>query len=367
MKQILSLFLFCSFSIGAMAQSCVPDQSYANAEPGVYPEAIATVDCSNMFGSKTIVSLTDTIVSVTNPIVLDVAVYFDSSRVVSASGLPTGLTFGTDVNSVTNAANPYGAWENGGSGSNVTPAVGCVYVTGDSTAWANAAASGVNGIHTLSFEYDARIGLTEPDVSAFGVGSGTWLSALDPSLGGGTITIQVLVDASPTNPNPLDPTVLGETEVDPSPSYNYTAVAGATSYVWSVTGGTIQSGQGTNQIAVIWDGVNNTGNVEVTISNGTCELTGNLAITSISIGITEANLIKADVYPNPSKGIFNVALENSDAISIRVFDLTGKVLETLKYEGSTIYNLDLQALPVGVYLLEIENSEGRAFKRLIKN
>jgi len=175
------------------------------------------------------------------------------------------------------------------------------------------------------------------------------------------------LDANPTNANPFDAEILGETVVDPSPAYTYSAVAGATSYVWNVNGGSIQTGQGTNEITVLWDGVSNTGNVEVTISDGTCELTGNLAITSISIGITEANIINANVYPNPTNGIFNVVLENSGAIIIRVFDLTGKTLETLQYEGNSIYSLDLQAIPEGVYLLEIENSEGRAFKRLIKN
>ena len=36
-----------------------------------------------------------------------------------------------------------------------------------------------------------------------------------------------------------------------STTYNVAAVAGAT-YTWTVTGGTITSGQGTNQITVQW-------------------------------------------------------------------------------------------------------------------
>jgi hypothetical protein len=35
-------------------------------------------------------------------------------------------------------------------------------------------------------------------------------------------------------------------------TYNIPAIAGST-YVWTVTGGTIISGQGTNQITVQWD------------------------------------------------------------------------------------------------------------------
>lgn len=47
--------------------------------------------------------------------------------------------------------------------------------------------------------------------------------------------------------------------------YNVTAVAGAT-YTWTVTGGTITSGQGTNQITVQWDnGTTGTVSVEQTI------------------------------------------------------------------------------------------------------
>ncbi|MDP6908914.1 MAG: hypothetical protein QF371_05370, partial [Flavobacteriales bacterium] len=67
---------------------CIPDQSYANSGPGVYPVSIATVDCSDTLSTKTIVSITDTTVLVTNPITLNVSIYYDSSRVISVSGVP---------------------------------------------------------------------------------------------------------------------------------------------------------------------------------------------------------------------------------------------------------------------------------------
>ncbi len=357
MKHILLTMALAVISHSIYAQLCTPDAQFANAGPGVYPETVATVDCSNILAAKTIVAISDT--SLTSPVAI--TLYYDSSRVVSVSGLPAGLSFGTDVEGVSNAWAPYGAWVNGGTIPNVEPAVGCVYVTGSPTAWANAAAGGSGGVHTLTVEYDARISQANPALIA----SGTWLSQVSPTFGGGTIDLQVPLDCNPTNT--LNATVSGPTSVDATTPYNYTTAGGTVSYNWVVTGGTIQSGQGTNSIMVVWDGGNPTGNVAVTVGDGDCEDTDDHEISSIVTGVTEVSQINAVVYPNPSHGVFNLRTDNTDVLNIRVMDVSGKVLRTEQLSGSNLYSLDMQSVPAGVYLLELESAEGRTFKRVIKH
>jgi hypothetical protein len=63
------------------------------------------------------------------------------------------------------------------------------------------------------------------------------------------------------------PPITGSSPVCSSSTQNYSvpAIAGST-YVWTVTGGTIQSGQGTTQITVLWNkGVAGTVNVVQTV------------------------------------------------------------------------------------------------------
>jgi hypothetical protein len=68
----------------------------------------------------------------------------------------------------------------------------------------------------------------------------------------------------------LDPNceIIGDAEVCSGTSATYSVAAGASNYNWSVTGGTILSGQGTNSISVNWT---TSGTVSVNVSNqGSC-------------------------------------------------------------------------------------------------
>ena len=83
-------------------------------------------------------------------------------------------------------------------------------------------------------------------------------------------------------PAPATPTsITGNTNPVPSSTESYTvgAVTGATSYTWTVTGGTIASGQNTNSITINW-GTSGNGNISV-LANSTCGTSPafNLAIT----------------------------------------------------------------------------------------
>jgi hypothetical protein len=364
MKTRLLSIILCVTASSGFAQECHADLNYASFGPGVYPFTVATPNCTDTLGTKTIVSITDTTVSITSPVVLDVSIYYDSTRVLSVNGLPAGLSFGTDVDGVTNAHIPYGAWVNGGTFPNITPAVGCVYVYGSPAAWLAAQVGGNNGVYTIQVEYDARIVQTVPDVSAFGVPNGTWLSDVNPQFGGGSININVPIDTYPGVQFELT-SVLGAVEVDSITVESYTATSGAAGYDWTVTGGTILTGQGTDSITVVWNGGVPTGTVEVVAGNGSgCDQTETLAITSIVASIFETSVLNTRIYPNPSTGVFNIELDTKDMVNLSVLDLSGKVVYTEQYAGST-HRLDLSQLVSGIYLLTLQTTEGHAISKLI--
>lgn len=364
MKTHLLAIILCFSSTYGFAQECYADLNYASSGPGVYPFTVATPNCGDTLATKTIVSITDTTVTVTSPITLDVTIYYDSTRVMSVSGLPAGLTFGTDVDGSATAGNPYGAWVNGGIFPNVTPAIGCVYVHGSPAAWTAAQSGGNSGVYTIQVEYDARIVQTIPDVSAFGVPNGTWLSDVNPQFGGGSISINVPLDTYPGVQFELTE-LLGDSAVDAVSLESYTATPGAAGYQWTVTGGTIQSGQGTDSITVVWDGGGTTGLVEVIAGNGAgCEQTETLAITSIAASIFETAALNTRVFPNPSTGIFNIQTESTGTVNLSVMDLSGKMVRTEQYSG-TLHRIDLSELVSGIYLLQLETNEGRAISKVI--
>lgn len=72
-------------------------------------------------------------------------------------------------------------------------------------------------------------------------------------------------------------------------------------------------------------------------------------------------------YPNPSSGIFNIALENSEGASLMVYDLSGKLILTRKV-FSSLETVDLTQQPNGAYLvLLVDEASGlRKQSKVIK-
>ncbi len=74
------------------------------------------------------------------------------------------------------------------------------------------------------------------------------------------------------------------------------------------------------------------------------------------------------VYPNPSKGIFNISLGNLQPTGIEVFDLTGK--KVYEKKEVTISNfetkIDLSNVTQGIYFVKIIENNQSTVKRIIK-
>ncbi|MBC8266734.1 MAG: T9SS type A sorting domain-containing protein, partial [Flavobacteriales bacterium] len=85
---------------------------------------------------------------------------------------------------------------------------------------------------------------------------------------------------------------------------------------------------------------------------------GNTAITNL------------DVYPNPSRDIFNVTFETLEKqdLEISIVNLLGEVIlrdKKTEFLGEYTKEFDLNTYPKGVYLLEIETNDDVVNKKLI--
>ena len=77
-----------------------------------------------------------------------------------------------------------------------------------------------------------------------------------------------------------------------------------------------------------------------------------------------------DVYPNPSRDVFNVAFTSEDVqdLEVRVINVVGEVVYTeslQQYVGEYTKQIDLAKYTKGVYFLEITTDNGVVNKKLI--
>jgi hypothetical protein len=68
------------------------------------------------------------------------------------------------------------------------------------------------------------------------------------------------------------------------------------------------------------------------------------------------------IYPNPTKG--QLTIEGVEGIeSVRILTMDGKVMQTIATNSNTI---SVEALPQGIYTIEVMTTEGRGYKNFIK-
>jgi hypothetical protein len=155
-------------------------------------------------------------------------------------------------------------------------------------------------------------------------------------------------------------------------SYSIVAVASATSYTWTVPAGAqIKTGQGTRTIKVRFG--NSAGNITVKANNG-C---GSSPLRTLAIAMpcreSEDGLLENNfditVYPNPTgmQFTFRIDAPGIDKYNLRIFDLTGRMVESFE-------NLSVKEkfscgdkLKSGIYIGEIMLGDTRRLLRLIKS
>jgi photosystem II stability/assembly factor-like uncharacterized protein len=93
-----------------------------------------------------------------------------------------------------------------------------------------------------------------------------------------------------------------------------------------------------------------------------------LLVDGTTLDADNFQINQISVYPNPSKDVFYVKLNNSTPFDLRVTDITGKIVYTKKQINSgTPFPLQMEAYSSGVYFLQIEANNQLTTRKLILN
>jgi len=169
----------------------------------------------------------------------------------------------------------------------------------------------------------------------------------------------VTVEALPS------PEISGEEYVYANTSHAYSSAdhTGA-AYDWTVSGGTIDSGQGTNEVTVTWGGAG-TGHLNLTeTSAADCEgIATELVVEIMPLSIEESFMTEINLYPNPAGESLNIELysEKNANINVQVVNQGGQLVldltETLA-TGNNKTSVNTSDLPNGYYTLKLIAEDG---------
>ena len=92
--------------------------------------------------------------------------------------------------------------------------------------------------------------------------------------------------------------------------------------------------------------------------------------TAGSAARVEAPVANLDVYPNPSRDLFNVTFTSEEAqtINVKVVNMIGEVVyveDLTEFVGQYTKTIDLNTQPKGVYFLEITTNTGGINKKIV--
>lgn len=95
-------------------------------------------------------------------------------------------------------------------------------------------------------------------------------------------------------------------------------------------------------------------------------VTFDITLTEPVIGVAENTAMFTQIGPNPVVEQLNVKV-GSEAVTVTVFDITGKVLATESYAANGNNTIDFSAYPAGVYLVRSLTASGNvATERIVK-
>jgi len=201
MKTLILALHVSSISSFSVFGQCWPNPYLSTESSGFWPDTFQTVyaclGCGSHDRVVDIVTITDTVMNIDTGQgnIVPVTLYVDAVKLLQFSNIPAGMTYGTNVDSDTSVhptQSPWGIWYNEGVVPNQNPAIGCIYFSGDDSAWFDLASlsnlgQDLGGAH-LSIAFDYRIASTEPNISSL-IPNNTWISNVAPNLGGGPFVL----------------------------------------------------------------------------------------------------------------------------------------------------------------------------------
>jgi hypothetical protein len=102
--------------------------------------------------------------------------------------------------------------------------------------------------------------------------------------------------------------------------------------------------------------------VEVTNAWG-CNTSDQLEV--INLGEATISSIKFSVFPNPADQILTIQSKDNTPISIRIFDVSGKLIKS-ESSNATLTNIEVDEFTSGLYFLEIKSENQITQTKFIK-
>ncbi len=127
------------------------------------------------------------------------------------------------------------------------------------------------------------------------------------------------------------------------------------SYEWSVTGGNILQGQGSNFIQVQWAN-NSIGsiNLVITTSNGCQTMLDFVVESALEVNENGNSFIQWSAFPNPASDMVTIQLTGTTKpIDYRLLDATGRIISLGKVSEG-LNNLSISHLSSGIYTIELQ-------------
>ena len=128
------------------------------------------------------------------------------------------------------------------------------------------------------------------------------------------------------------------------------------SYNWTITGGLITSGQGSNSISVLWR-AGPIGYLNVLEANSGCSNSDSIIVYIYGVGLVDNSLNSIILSPNPNSGLFNIQVDQEHiGSSYQVLDNLGRLIDKgIIRELSQ--DFDLSDKPKGVYRIQVSNEK----------
>jgi len=86
--------------------------------------------------------------------------------------------------------------------------------------------------------------------------------------------------------------------------------------------------------------------------------------TFTTLGVEDFSLNATMIYPNPSKGIFTVRAKSA-LKTINIYAQTGALIKSIQATESENTEVNVEGLPTGIYLIELQNDTDRSWKKVI--
>jgi hypothetical protein len=174
------------------------------------------------------------------------------------------------------------------------------------------------------------------------------------------------VIASPAAVSAPTVSVTQPTSSNPKGSITVTSPLGS-GYTYSLNNGTYQSSTIFSNLFA--------GSYNITVKNSSGCVSNPLTVTIVrsaskleSLSINK-NLFKVNCYPNPFYDIFNLNVEtsSSDVLTVKVYDLLGKLLDNRTYKIMNIETIQIgDNYPSGIYSITVSQGENVKFFKMVK-